>query len=149
MIAIRPATEADVAALVAVEARSNPSPWTAAAFSEELARAVSRVLVAELDGRVAGFVVFWVVADEAEILDIATDPDMRRRGVGVALVEAAVQASRDAGAAAMHLDVRAGNEPALALYRRVGFAIEGRRDAYYRDGETAVLMAMDLARPYA
>ena len=81
-------------------------------------------------GPLVGFTLMRAVADEAELLLIAVAPDAQRSGVGRALLEDFVSKARGEGATRLHLEVRDGN-PAMALYHDVGFALAGRRNAYY------------------
>ena len=97
--------------------------------------------VAERRGRVAGFLVGRAAADEFEILNLAVSREFRRQGIGAQLVGEALKQARDGGAAQVHLEVRASNEAAIALYARLGFGVRGRRTNYYRDpAEDAVLL---------
>ncbi len=95
-----------------------------------------------------GFVLLRSVADEAEILTIAVAPSHRRRGVGRALVEEAMRRLYRDRVATLFLEVDAGNEAALALYRRLRFAKVGERKGYYAHGSvpgaTALVMRADL-----
>ncbi len=86
----------------------------------------------------------WRVADEVEVLFVATAPAWRRQGVARALLVHALQAARDEGAARALLEVRRSNAPAIALYRALGFEVVGERRRYYDDGEDALLMASTL-----
>jgi ribosomal-protein-alanine N-acetyltransferase len=92
----------------------------------------------DADAVVAGFIVAWVVADvEVQILEVATRPSMRRRGVASALVRAALDL---APAAEARLECRASNAAARRLYAGLGFAETGVRRRYYADGEDAALL---------
>ena len=98
----------------------------------------------------AGLVLARAVAGEAgggeaEILTIAVAPAARRQGLGAALLAAALQGAVLRGAAAMFLEVAAGNAAALALYRAAGFAEVGRRRRYYADGGDALVMRRGLS----
>lgn len=105
------------------------------------------VWVAERATGVAGFVIACVAADEMEILDLAVEPASRRRGVGSALVDAALEHGRKAGAASVFLEVRESNERARRFYQKHGFAVSGRRPRYYREpGEDALVMSRSLGR---
>ena len=101
------------------------------------------------DGAVAGFSLMRVVADDAELLLIAVDPDVQHRGVGRALVDNFIEVAIAQGAHRLHLEVRDGN-PAIALYERAGFALAGRRRDYYHGpgGETrdALTLALEIAK---
>lgn len=119
---------------VAVAAVQRASPEAARWMAEEGQGRV--VFVAEVDGEVAGFAVWQELpGGEAELLNLAVDPRLRRRGAGRALVE--VMEGRR-----VWLEVRASNEAAIRFYRSLGFAVCGVRRRYYRDpDEDAVLMA--------
>lgn len=85
------------------------------------------------------------VLDELNVLLVTVAPARRRGGGGSALVGAALGRARREGLVAVHLEVRASNEPALALYRRHDFLAVGRRPRYYEGREDAVLMSLVLA----
>ena len=105
------------------------------------------VAVNAQDGSTAGFSLVRNVADEAELLLIAVHPADRRRGIGHRLLRSFLATSQDAGHARVHLEVRDGN-PAIAMYRALGFVPVGRRREYYRghDGlrHDAITLAIDL-----
>lgn len=138
---VRPLVEADDAPVAAL-ARVVGDGWSAEELARERARAVARVLVADEGGVPRGYVIAWVIAGEAEVLGLAVDPGARRRGVGRALLAAAL-----AGVERAHLEVRADNVAARALYEGFGFVVAGRRRAYYADGQDALLMAWGSASP--
>ena len=93
-------------------------------------------LVAKVNGRVAGFALYRVVAGEGELLNLAVDPGLRRSGVGRTLLAALMPL-----APLWHLEVRAGNVAAIGLYRFLGLEQVGRRERYYGDGEAALLFS--------
>jgi ribosomal-protein-alanine N-acetyltransferase len=89
-----------------------------------------------------GFVIFWVVADEMHLLNLAVHPAHRRRGISRALLTAAMEQARSRGAAVVWLEVRPSNQAALTLYRSFGFEEVGVRRNYYTDnGEDALIYA--------
>lgn len=110
-----------------------------------------RLVVAEYDGEVLGFIDVLLSGKEAEIVDVAVDVRCHRIGIGSGLVEN-IQDSMlgriAEGEARMFLEVRADNEEAIAFYKKMGFSASGRRPNYYRDGEDALIMSWS-ARPYA
>jgi [ribosomal protein S18]-alanine N-acetyltransferase len=133
-IPIRAASSADLAAIASLEAASpEAAHWDPASYLEH------RCTVAVLnDSGVAGFLVTRQTAPgECEILNIAVDPAQRRRGLARALIEEAVRTTPGA----WFLEVRASNAPAIALYRRFGFEVVGRRPGYYSNpSETGIVM---------
>lgn len=90
-----------------------------------------------------GFVLLREAAGEAEVLTIAVHPAWQGRGVGRLLMDAALRELYARRAEALFLEVDEGNAPALALYRRLGFAQVGRREGYY-GGAAALTMRLDL-----
>jgi ribosomal-protein-alanine N-acetyltransferase len=141
---IRRAGPADLEALAALEAGSNPHPWRREALAGELALPQSVTLVAEAPDGLRGLLVLWLVAGELQILEVLASAAHRRQGVGQALLRAALALGREAGAEVALLEVRAGNAPAIGLYEREGFARDGKRARYYADGEDALLMSRSL-----
>ena len=124
-------------------------PWSKQEFAQLLADS-SSVGVAALDpasGRLRGFCLSRVAADEAEILTIAVDPTERKRGVGRELLHEHLQQAAFAGARQLFLEVDEDNAAALALYRRFGFAQVGQRAGYYRrpDGRAATALILRRA----
>lgn len=130
---IRPARETDAAALRAVEVQCFSDPWSVAGFREAMAGPLSLGLIAESRrGEIAGYLFARVVADEAEILNLAVAPARRRSGIGRELLARALADLAARGARTVFLEVRASNDGAMALYQSQGFRPLGRRRAYYR-----------------
>jgi ribosomal-protein-alanine N-acetyltransferase len=97
----------------------------------------------------AGMILARVAGDEAEVLTLAVAEPARRRGVGAALLGAAMAEAAARGAAAMFLEVSTGNEAARKLYAGAGFAEVGRRANYYADGADALVLRSPLSSPDA
>ena len=128
---IVPMAEAHVAAVAALERCCFSAPWSEQSVRAELSNPLSLWLVALLDGQVAGYVGSQTVLDEADMMNLAVDPACRRQGIAQALVEALTAALAERGVRSLTLEVRASNEGAIALYRKLGFAQVGRRPNYY------------------
>jgi ribosomal-protein-alanine N-acetyltransferase len=137
------------AELEAVDAIAKGS-FEDAGFSaaKELERPWARVWIArpEADGSLPNaFLVAWHVADELHILNIATDPSVRRRGLGTSLMTVALEYAAQSGVRLVLLEVRRSNRDALRFYRRLGFSVMGVRPGYYADnGEDAIEMTLEL-----
>jgi ribosomal-protein-alanine N-acetyltransferase len=118
-----------------------PRPWSAAEFETFLAAPAT-----VLESRPGGFALGQVMGGEAELLTIAVAPADRRQGLGRQLLDAFLAGCAASGAAAVFLEVEAGNAPALALYRSAGFCLAGRRRAYYLAPDGTVTDALVLRR---
>jgi [ribosomal protein S18]-alanine N-acetyltransferase len=93
-----------------------------------------------------GYICFWHVVDEIQILNIAVSPDFRRRGIGRLLLEHGLRWGRERKARMAYLEVRESNTAARRLYESIGFSVCGERANYYgRQKESAILMALELS----
>lgn len=141
---IRPATAADCKILSAIDAAGNPSPWSEKQFLEAVGNPVDTVCVCELPDGIGGFALWREICGESELHLIAAAPDRRRQGIASILLAHWFQTSSARNVSRLLLEVRAGNAPARALYRKYGFVETGLRKNYYPrpDGgyEDAVLM---------
>lgn len=140
--------ELDLDEIMRVERLSFSSPWKRDMFLEELNRHHSVTWVARAAGLSArpliGYVMFWLIADELHILNIAVDPDWRQMGIGTRLMETVLTAAKGHQSALIVLDVRPANRAARKLYERFGFRTVGVRPQYYSDtGEDALVMVRE------
>jgi len=143
--------EEDIREIIAIERDSFPSPWSENLFQGEMTNPIARMLVGRVDplpGKaVAGYVVYWLVADEMHLHNIAVRKDQRRKRVASLLLREAIRASQSEGARRVTLEVRRSNRPALNLYEKFGFSVKGVRPGYYSDtGEDALIFWADLDR---
>ena len=106
-------------------------PWNAGDFADAVMGGVP-FLVAETDAGVVGYAIGRVAADEGEILNVAVQPEWRRRGIARRLVEGLLAVLAAAGARQVYLEVRESNVAARQLYAAFGFGEVGRRARYYR-----------------
>jgi ribosomal-protein-alanine N-acetyltransferase len=141
---IRQARLTDVMAIWHIEKLSFPSPWSLLSFLTELRNPVSTTLVAApvSGGRqqIWGYLIYWLVADEMHILNLAVHPDQRRRGLAKSLLAAGLDRAKEAGAACAWLEVRPSNLPAQNLYAAFGFRQVGVRPRYYSDTQEDALL---------
>ena len=128
-------------AVAHIETLCFSSPWTAKSL-KLLLRDGNFALVAMEGEVVVGYVgVLLIPPDEFEITNVAVHPDFRRRGVGEALMRALSEKVFAEGQARISLEVRASNEAAIALYRKLGFSSCGLRKNYYAaPREDAIIM---------
>ena len=147
-VTLRPAAAGDLREIAAIERLSFSDPWSRQSFAQ-LLDGPAHFVVAErpFAGQrvVAGYVVAWVVVEEAEIANIAVAPGARRLGVGARLLDDAIAALAARGARAIYLEVRRANVAAQALYASRGFREVGCRRGYYRDPvEDALILKREI-----
>lgn len=144
--------EDDVKALAKLyeESFGVPAPGTMQESAEdqlrqEWDRPYARIWVARFEdvGDPVGFLLAWSIADELSVHHVATRSDCRRRGIGRALMVAALKHLQDHQGRWLLLEVRRSNVAARSLYRAVGMFVTALRRAYYPDGEDAVEMALE------
>jgi ribosomal-protein-alanine N-acetyltransferase len=129
------ATPSDIGAMADIHARSFSKPW----HEDDIERLLSGKGVEAFvvrthgsgEGPPCGFIIIRAVADEAEIITIATNPAMRRLGIGRALMNHAIRQMHSDRVARLFLEVSEDNQTALPLYRSLGFRQVGLRSGYY------------------
>jgi [ribosomal protein S18]-alanine N-acetyltransferase len=141
--------EGDIAEIMAIERDSYPTPWSEDTFRSELVSPLSTILIGRRDqvrGKcVAGYAVYWRVADEIHLHNIAVRRDLRRKGIAKMILTDAMRRSRLEGARWVTLEVRQSNVPAQMMYHNFGFSVKGVRPGYYTDTrEDALIMWLDL-----
>lgn len=144
---IAPMRPTDLDQVMEIERLSFRSPWSRQVFLEELDREWARldVLRPRGGGLCLAFVNYWVVRDEIHVLNIATHPSERRRGLGTQVLGHVIEVARESRCRQISLEVRRSNVAAIRLYRRFGFRPVGIRPNYYaEDHEDALVMALDL-----
>ncbi|MEG6566805.1 ribosomal protein S18-alanine N-acetyltransferase [Thermoanaerobacterium saccharolyticum] len=141
-IKIRPMVKSDIDKVMEIEYLSFSVPWSFESFVMEVTKnRCAHYIVADVDGKVAGYGGFWVVVDEGHITNIAVHPDFRGQGVGSAIVEGLIELAKTKGITSMTLEVRESNLVAQSLYKKYGFKPVGKRKGYYQDNnEDAVIM---------
>jgi len=143
---LRPMREADLDAVLAIEVRAYPFPWTRGIFRDCL-NADYPAWVLERDGALLGYGVMSIAAGEAHVLNVCAAPEVQGQGHGRRLLRTLLQLARGRGVERVYLEVRPSNPAAIALYDSEGFNEIGRRPRYYpaKDGrEDAIVMAMEL-----
>ena len=137
---LRRLTYADLPAVISIERRSFPTPWSLAMFVLELSKPGGICLAAEdEDGALIAYLVCARYDDVWHLMNVAVAPDRRRRGIARALI---ARLFEEAGPGARYtLEVRVSNRVAIAMYEGLGFRSAGRRRSYYHDnGEDALIM---------
>jgi ribosomal-protein-alanine N-acetyltransferase len=146
-LSFRPIKPADLDEIMAIERASFPFPWSPRFFLQEIQVPCARSVLAQADGKIVGYVLFWLLPDEVDIHNIAVRSEYRRRGIGRMLLQQVVAAARKRQSNRVTLEVRKSNIAAQTLYRSAGFAMTGVRKGYYSDnGEDALAMAFEMPK---
>ena len=144
-VSFRPMTSADLDEVMAIERASFVYPWSSRFFLQELEVECARSVLAEVNGRIVGYVLFWLLPDEVDIHNIAVHGEFRRRGLGRLLLHQVVARAQRRLSIRVTLEVRVSNMAAHRLYASMGFVTTGVRKGYYSDnGEDALAMALNL-----
>ena len=144
---IRRLTLIDLDAIEAIEQRAYRTPWSRSMFASELAKPSSICLGAFEGERLIGYVVNSRYVDAWHVMNVAVDPDYRRRGIATQLLERLFELTVDDERRGYTLEVRVSNTSAIALYERLGFESRGIRRGYYTDNrEDALIMWRDSSR---
>ena len=144
-ITLRPITTADLDEILAIERSCFAYPWSPGFFRQELQVACARSILAEVNGQIVGYVLFWLLPDAIDIHNIAVHTGHRRRGIARLLLSRVVSEARRQSVVRVMLEVRRSNLPAQKLYESLGFFSTGVRKGYYSDnGEDALAMTLEL-----
>jgi [ribosomal protein S18]-alanine N-acetyltransferase len=144
---IRPLAYSDLPRVMAIERRAFPTPWSLAMFVLELSKPSGICLAAFSGPRLEGYLICARYDEAYHLMNIAVDPDRRRRGIARVLIDAMIdRAGIDAN---FTLEVRVSNAGAIALYESYGFRGVGTRRRYYQDtGEDAIIMWRAIGAPW-
>ena len=115
-------------------------PWSEMSIASELQSIWSYWVVCMDGDDLVGYVGSQSSIDESDIMNIAVHPDWRRRGIAEKLIDYLVQELKKRGSHALMLEVRVSNDPAIALYEKLGFQQVGRRKNYYRNPKEDALI---------
>ena len=144
---LRPMRETDLDAVMEVERRAYPFPWTRGIFRDCLRAGYPAWVLDHGGGLLIGYAVLSIAAGEAHILNLCVDPGIQREGHGRRLLRTLLQVARGHRAERVFLEVRPSNDAAIALYDSEGFNEIGRRPRYYPaigGREDAIVMALEL-----
>jgi len=132
----------DLDQIAALEIACFPTPWPKYALQREITQNdCARYLVIEKDGVIVAYGGMWFIIDEAHITNFATHPGYRRLGLATQLMKNMIKLAVASGIQHMTLEVRVSNSIAQALYKKMGFSVQGLRKRYYsNNNEDAYIM---------
>lgn len=150
---VRPAVEGDVFCLAELDAlckREGSAGWSEKGYLGEFQNPHSRILVMtddDTDEKITGFLIYHVISNTCEVLNLVVHPEHRRTGVGEVLVRAMVRRERSLGITQARLEVRKSNLKAIQFYQSQGFNTCQIRKQFYSNGEDAYTMLMEFDPP--
>jgi ribosomal-protein-alanine N-acetyltransferase len=140
--AVRRLAYSDLPAVISIERRSFPAPWSLAMFVLELSKPSGICLAATEGEELLGYLVCSRYDRVWHVMNVAVAPQRRRRGVAGRLISQLLAEAGDE--LPFTLEVRVSNRDAIAMYEKLGFRSSGIRPRYYRDnGEDALIMWLD------
>ena len=131
--------------IMEIERSSYRFPWSQGFFLQEIQVPCARSILAEVDEKIIGYVLFWLLPGTIDIHNLATHVNYRRRGVARLLLSQVLGHAREQSVSRVTLEVRKSNLPAQKLYESIGFLISSVRKGYYSDdGEDALAMTLEI-----
>lgn len=141
-VIIRQAGPGDAESIFEIEQLCFPDPWSLDSIEYELENNPRAFyVVAEHSGQVVGYAGLWWIVDEGHITNVAVRPGFRNRKIGEGIINVLLDFTIQEGIRHHTLEVRRSNEPAIGLYEKFGFEVEGVRKGYYQHNkEDALIM---------
>ena len=146
----------DIIPVMEINLKTLPEHYSDYFYESLLEELPEAFIVAEISGKIIGYIMCKMehgfsnfkklgFVKKGHVVSIAVIDDHRRKGFGSILVDEAIKGVKIRQCSELYLEVRCSNNDAVRLYEKLGFSITQRLKAYYRDGEDAYVMAVDLA----
>lgn len=153
---IRRCDPSDIIPVMEINLKTLPEHYSDYFYESLLAELPEAFVVAEMDKNLVGYIMCKIeygfsnfkklgFVKKGHVVSVAVLPEHRRKGIGKALVEEAMNGVKIKKSDELYLEVRCSNREAIGLYEKLGFVIKQRLKAYYRDGEDAYLMAVEFS----
>lgn len=154
---IRRAESSDLISVMEINLKTLPEHYSDYFYESLLAEIPEAFIVAEIGDKLAGYIMCKTehgfsnfkrlgFVKKGHVVSVAVLDEFRRKGIGQALVEESVNGVRMRNCDEFYLEVRCSNNEAVCLYEKLGFTIRQQLHSYYRDGEDAYLMAIELVK---
>jgi ribosomal-protein-alanine N-acetyltransferase len=141
---VRRLAYSDLPAVISIERRSFPAPWSLAMFVLELSKPSGICLAASRGDELLGYLVCSRYDQVWHLMNVAVSPDRRRGGIATRLIHRLLEETGSGAALPITLEVRVSNHEAIGMYEGLGFRSAGVRPRYYQDnGEDALIMWLD------
>jgi len=145
----------DIIPVMEINLRTLPEHYSDYFYESLLEELPEAFIVAEISGKIIGYIMCKIehgfsnfkklgFVKKGHVVSIAVIDEHRRKGFGSVLVDEAVKGVKTIQGSELYLEVRCSNNDAVRLYEKLGFSIIQRLKAYYRDGEDAYVMAIEI-----
>ncbi len=142
---IRKFQEEDLAQAMTIEQVAFTNPWSEQSMKMFLLPQVLALTAEDDGGKVAGYGALMIASDEADLVNLAVRPDVRRQGIAKKILSELIDQAKERNVSEIFLEVRRANIPAQSLYQSFGFQTVGEiRDYYEQPREDALLMRLTL-----
>ena len=152
---IRLCNSDDIPEVIKVNMLTLPEHYSDYFYYEILNEHPQTFIVAELEGKIVGYIMCRIeyglshlrrfgLARKGHIISVATLSEHRAKGVGSRMIEHALEEMRKSTCKEAYLEVRISNDSAVKLYEKIGLRVANTLQSYYKDGEGAYLMALQL-----
>lgn len=141
---LRPMTDADLDAVVALERATYATPWSENVFRDELLEPSRKYVVASDGEQLAGYAGLLAIGDEGHITTVAVADQLRTARLGTRLMLYLVDRALEQDVRHLTLEVRVSNTAAQALYQKFGMAPVGVRKHYYGDEDALIMWVHDV-----
>ena len=154
---IRRCDREDIPSVIEINVATLPEHYSDYFYYEILSEFPETFLVAELQGELVAYIMCRIeygfshlrrlgLARKGHIVSVAVREEHRGKGIGTMLVNASQEEMLSKTATECYLEVRVSNAEAIGLYERMGYKTTGRLESYYKDGEAAYVMAIQITR---
>ncbi|MEM3403178.1 MAG: ribosomal protein S18-alanine N-acetyltransferase [Nitrososphaeria archaeon] len=152
---LRKAREEDIDGVINVNSVALPEHYTHSFYTSIFSTNPDTFLVIEYNGRVVAYHMGRIeygfsfktkpqIVKKGHIISIAVLEEHRRKGLATALLQRAIEEFKKHGCETSFLEVRVSNDPAISMYKKLGYHVAQRIRGYYNDGEDAYVMEIDL-----
>ena len=152
---IRRCEPSDLIPVMEINMKTLPEHYSDYFYESLLSEIPEAFLVAEIQGRHVGYIMCKTehgfsnfrklgFVKKGHMVSVAVLPEFRNKGIGKILVEEAIKGVKAKNCDEFHLEVRCSNTAAVRLYEKLGYSIKQKLGSYYRDGESAYLMSIEL-----
>lgn len=134
----------DLSEIMNIEKEAFKEPWNMFSFRYILSSKNCYAKKAVIGDVITGYIIGCFEREKFHFMNIAIRKNLRRKGIGKSLVYKMIKDIEKTNAKEIYLEVRINNEPAINLYKKMGFKIERIERNYYENGDDAIVMSLRI-----